>query len=75
MLGNCPNHPKIKYLVCSKCNKTFKYENQKLVECFECFKKSGSNIESRGSGNGKFYGKCFQKVFFKKKALSDNFPQ
>lgn len=70
MLGNCPNHPKMKYFVCSKCNKAFKYENQKLVECFKNFNKSGSNIRCRGKCEGKCYEKRFQKVPFFKSFIS-----
>lgn len=60
MLQNCPNHPNIKYLVCPKCSKAFKYQNQKFIElpkgnkecnrnlCLNHLKKLGSNIENRG---------------------------
>lgn len=53
MIGTCSNHSKVKYFVCPKCNKAFKYQNQKLVELPNC-RHLTSNIEKRG--------KCCQKV-------------
>lgn len=54
MIGTCPNHSKVKYFFCPKCNKAFKYQNQKLVELPNCRHLTRLNIENRG--------KCCQKV-------------